>query len=107
MWNDHPKVFAQAVNLLFAHAAGIRDSAQLKKLFKAKVAAVAKTKVAAVKAKDTVRDQVADMENQVVNLLPLLPAINTKEILKVPGASASDQESALEATLLPILQRFG
>ena len=99
MWNDHPKVFAQAVNLLFAHAAGIRDSAQPKNLFKAKVAAVAKIKVAAVKAKDTVRDQVADMENQVVNLIPRLPAINTREAPRVPGMFSRDKVNALEETV--------
>ena len=100
-------MFAKVVNLLFAHAVGIRDSEWLKKLFKAKEAAVAKIKVAAVKAKDPVKDQVVDMENQVVSRGLLLPAINTKEALRVPGASVSDQESALEATQLPILRRFG
>ena len=53
--------------------------------------------------KNPVKDQVVDMENQVVSRGLLFPAINTKEALRVPGASLGDQESILEATQLPIL----
>ena len=68
-----------------------------------KKAAAARIGVVEKRAKDPVKDQVVDMENQVVSRGLLLPAINTKEALRVPGASVSDQENALEATQLPIL----
>jgi hypothetical protein len=44
-----------------------------------------------------------DMENKGVSRGLLLPAINTNEALRVPGASVSDQKSIIDATKLPIL----
>ena len=57
------------------------------------------------RGKDPAKDQVVDMENQVVSRGLLLPAINTKEALRVPGASVSVQENALEEAKLVQLRR--
>ena len=70
-----------------------------------KEVAAARIGVVVKRAKDPAKDQVVDMENQVVSRGPLLPAINTKEALRVPGASAKDQESALEEAKLVQLRR--
>jgi hypothetical protein len=91
-----------AVNHLFALAVKQADS-ERPQLQVEKEAAAAKIKVVVKRVKDPAKNQVVDMENQVVSRGLLLPAINTKEALRVPGASVSDQESILEATQLPIL----
>ena len=64
-------------------------------------------RVVVKKGKDPVKGQVVDTGNQVVSPGPLLPAISTKEALRVPGAPISDQENVLEATRLPMLEEFG
>ena len=93
-----------AVNHLFAVAVKQAGSDR-PKLQLEKEAAAAKIKVVAVRAKDPVKDQVVDMENQVVNRGLLLPAINTKEALRVPGVSVKGQESAFEEVKLVQLRR--
>ena len=70
-----------------------------------KEAAAARIRVVVKRAQDPVKDQVVDMENQVVSRGLLLPAINTKEALRVPGASVSDQENDLEEAKLVQLRR--
>ena len=68
-----------------------------------KKAAATRIRVVEINAKNPVKHQVVNMGNRVVSHGLLLPAINTKEALRVPGASLGDQESILEATQLPIL----
>jgi len=68
--------------------------------------AAAKIGVVVKRARDPARDQMVDMENQVVNGLHR-PAINTREALRAPGAPINDKESVLEAIQLPMLKEFG
>ena len=66
--------------------------------------AAARIGVVVKRARDPARDQMVDMENQVVNHGLPRPAINTREALRAPGAPINDKESVLKAIQLPILE---
>jgi hypothetical protein len=98
--------YVLAVNHLFALAVKQNNSKRPQLQVK-KGAAAAKIKVVVKRGKDPTKDQVVDMGSQVVSRGLLLPAINTKEVPRVPGASISGQENVLEETELLLLEEFG